>query len=238
MTSATRWIGAGLGLAMAGYGATVCAAYLRFGRRRRQTRDSDPWLDRFMPLYDIAERHRVRVSAPASVTLAAALDTDLEESAIIGGIIRARELVLGARPDRRLGPDGLLARMTSIGWGVLAEDPGREVVVGAVTQPWLPEVVFRPLPADAFAAFAEPGFVKIAWTVGVDPVSASTSEFRTETRAVATDPTARRKFRWYWARFSPGVVIIRQVVLRMVKAEAERRIARPDPALGRRPATD
>jgi hypothetical protein len=184
--------------------------------------DSDPWLDRFMPVHDVAERHQVRVAAPVDVTFAAALDTDLEQSAIIRGIIRARELVLGAKPDRRIRRDGMLAQMTSIGWGILAEDPGREVVVGAVTQPWLPEVVFRALPPDDFAAFDEPGFVKIVWTLRADPTGASTSVFRTETRAVATDERARRAFRWYWARFSLGIVLIRQLALRMVKAKAER----------------
>lgn len=219
---AARWVGAGLGLAVVGYGATVCAAYLRFGWRRPPAPDADAWLARFMPDYDVAERHQVRVAAPAEVTFAAALDTDLEQSPIIRVIIRARELVLGAKPDRRMRRGGLLAQMTSIGWGVLAEEPGREVVVGAVTQPWLPEVVFRALPPDDFAAFDEPGFVKIVWTVRVDPIGASSSVFRTETRAMATDPRARRTFRWYWARFSPGIVLIRQLTLRMVKTEAER----------------
>ena len=30
-------------------------------------------------------------------------------------------------------PKGLLAQTTLLGWGVLAEKPGREIVVGAVT---------------------------------------------------------------------------------------------------------
>ena len=101
MARATRWLGAGLGLAVVGYGATVCAAYLRFGRRRPPGPDDDPWLDRFLPTYDIAERHQIRVAAPAPMVLAAALETDLEHSPIIRGIIRTRELVLGATPGRQ-----------------------------------------------------------------------------------------------------------------------------------------
>ena len=60
--------------------------------------------------------------------------------------------------------------MRAMGWGVLAEIPGREIVMGAVTQPWEADVVFRPLPSAEFAAFAEPGFVKIVWTLRADPV--------------------------------------------------------------------
>ena len=75
--------------------------------------------------------------------------------------------------------------MKAIGWGMLAERPDREIVMGAVTKPWEPNPVFRALPPDAFAAFAEPDNVKIAWTVAVAPTPDGGSLFRTETRAVA-----------------------------------------------------
>jgi hypothetical protein len=48
-----------------------------------------------------------------------------------------------ARPSRRARPRGRLAGAQSLGWGVLAEDPDREVVVGAATKPWAADVVFR-----------------------------------------------------------------------------------------------
>ena len=111
----------------------------------------------------------------------------------------------------------------ALGWGVLAEEPGHEIVMGAVTRPWNGNVVFRGLPPDEFAAFNEPDYVKIVWTLRADAVSDTTSIARTETRAIATDAESRRKFRWYWARFSPGIVLIRELSLRLVKREAERR---------------
>jgi len=40
---------------------------------------------------------------------------------------------------------------------------------------------------------------------------------------MATDPAARRKFRRYWSIFSPGIVLIRRVALRLTKLDAERR---------------
>jgi hypothetical protein len=227
MARTARWLGAGLGLAALGYGAMASIAWLRYGRPAPPSADNaDAQLDRFMPAYDVVERHRVRVSAPPDVTMAAALDTELEQSVIIRGIIRTRALVLGARPEIAARPHGLLAQMQSIGWGVLFADDEREIVMGAVTQPWLPNVVFRSIPPDAFAAFEEPGFVKIAWTLRVDPAGEADSTFRTETRAVATDVVARRRFRWYWARFSPGIAVIRLITLRLVKTEAERRAGR------------
>jgi hypothetical protein len=108
---------------------------------------------------------------------------------------------------------------------VLAEVPGRELVLGAVTQPWQANVVFRALPPETFAAFNEPDYVKIAWTLRADPVDATHSTFRTETRAIATDPEAQRKFRRYWSFLSPGIIVIRWMSLGPLKADAERRAA-------------
>ena len=81
----------------------------------------------------------------------------------------------------------------SIGWGVLAEVPGREIVMGAVTQPWLADVVFRTLPPDTFAAFAEPDYVKIVWTLRSYPIGDTESVFRTETRVSTTSPARARE---------------------------------------------
>ena len=89
-----------------------------------------------MPAYDIAERHQIAVGAPAEITLAAARGLDLRQSWIVRAIFRAREIVLGADVDTATRPRGLVAFTTSIGWGVLADVPGRELVMGAVTQPW------------------------------------------------------------------------------------------------------
>jgi hypothetical protein len=108
------------------------------------------------------------------------------------------------------------------------------VVVGAVTRPWEPNVTFRPIPPDEFAAFAEPGYVKIVWTLRADPVDAYRSIFRTETRVIATDAVARTKFRRYWSFLSPGIILIRRLSLRPLKADAERRAAAPVPATARR----
>lgn len=227
MTRALRWTAGGLGLMAAGYATIVGTTWYRYGDVPSIDPDErDPLLDKFMPMYEVAERHHVRVAAPAATTLSAAADTDLQQSRIVRGIFRARELVLGAEPSARTRPKGLLAQMTSLGWRVLAETPGREIVVGAVTQPWLPNVVFRGLAPEEFRSFEEPGYVKIVWTLRADPVAESESIFRTETRVTTTDQAARTKFRWYWARFSPGIVLIRRVMLGLLKTDAERRTRR------------
>lgn len=66
-------------------------------------------------------------------------------------------------------------------------------MVGAVTQPWKADVVFRARPPDECVTYEEPGYVKIAWTLRADPLGDAQSAFRTETRAVSTDPLARAR---------------------------------------------
>jgi hypothetical protein len=217
--------GAGvLGAATGAYASYVGVTWLRYGQPApADAEDADPLLDRFMPVYDVAERHHIDVAAPAEIAFAAACEQDLMALPVVRAIFKTRELVLGAEPDGAADrPRALLAMTKSIGWGVLADVPGREIVMGAVTQPWHANVVFRPLPPAEFLAFDEPGYVKIAWTLRADSTGPNDSVFRTETRVVTTDPTARRKFRWYWARFSPGIRFIRWLSLGPVRRVAER----------------
>ena len=218
-----RWTALGVGVAAVTYGVMVTSTWYRYGNPTPpDTGEADPMLDGFMPSYEVVERHHVRVFAPAEVTLRAATEADMQGSALVRGIFRARELLLGAGPSPASQPKGLLAQVRSLGWRVLGEQPGREIVVGAVTRPWEASVIFRGLPPQDFRAFEEPGYVKIAWTLRADPVADGGSIFRTETRVLATDAAARSRFRWYWARFSPGIVLIRYMLLRQLKAAAER----------------
>jgi hypothetical protein len=222
--TALRWATGALGVAAGAYATCAGLAWLRYGHPApADAEDADPLLDHVMPVYDVAERHHIQVAAPANVTFAAACEQDLMAPPVVRAIFKAREILLGSKPDAVPRPRGLLALTKSIGWGVLAEVPGREVVMGAVTQPWRADVVFRALPPDEFIAFHEPDYVKIAWTLRADATGPRQSVFRTETRVVTTDHGARAKFRWYWARFSPGIVLIRWMSLGPTRREAERR---------------
>jgi hypothetical protein len=203
----------------AGYTAVQWVGYGRVGLDRR----TDPLLERFMREYEVAERHETQVRAPAGVTFAAALSLRLEQSRLIRGIFRAREMLMRVSPkegDAARLP--LLEQMQRLGWGVLAEEPERILVMGAVTQPWKRDVSFHALPPAAFADFKTPGYVQILWTLETEPLTQSTCVFRTRTRVRTTDAGARRLFRRYWAFLSPGIRLIRLESLRIVKNQAQR----------------
>jgi hypothetical protein len=99
---------------------------------------------------------------------------------------------------------------------MLAEVPGREIVMGAVTQPWRADVRFQRLPPESFAEFNAPGYAKIVWTLVAEPLGPEESIFRTETRVVTTDSESRRRVRLYWSIFSPGILLIRNRTLHLV----------------------
>lgn len=177
-------------------------------------------LDRFVPAYDIREYHTIRVDAPANLVWQAAEAFDFESVSFIRGIINLRLRFLGtARRPRE--PKPFLQESREMGWGTLVDEPGRLYVAGAFCQPWIGNVKFEPVPPEEFASRQAPSRVRIAWTLEVEPLGASSSRLSTETRAVATDDDARRRFRryWRWARF--GIVTIRWVMLPTIKRRAE-----------------
>jgi len=180
-------------------------------------------LDPFIPNPDVAECFATSVQAPAPIVFEVACGLDLQSLPLVRGIFRLRERLMGATPHPPREPQGMLRELLGLGWALLVERPGRLVVGGAACQPWQADVVFRPLTPDRFAAYAEPNQVKIGWTLDCRPTGPARTRFVTETRAVATDPEARARFRryWRWARF--GIVAIRLLLLPAVRREAERR---------------
>lgn len=226
MTWPRRILALGAVSAMLGGAAYGLVTWLQYGRPRR-VQDVDSLLDAHMPDFEVQERHGVQVKASAATTFAAAKALELRRSPVITGIFRARELMMGAgRPDNAAMSRPFLEEMLGLGWRVLTEVPDREIVLGAVTQPWHAEVVFRGLEPAEFAGFQEPDYVKIAVSLSVEPLEGDRSVFRTETRVKATDGSSRRKFRRYWVFVSAGIRLIRVETLRLVKQEAERREGR------------
>lgn len=223
-----RWMAAAAGVAAGGYATYAGVTWLRYGHPARpRPGEEDALLDDFISEYDVVERHRILVNAPAAMTLAAAQRVDFTDLPLAQAMFKGREFLLGATHVEQKSGANLLESMQSMGWVVLAEIPGREVVLGAVTRPWQANVVFRSIPPGEFRSFREPDYVKIAWTLRADEAGDGQSVFRTETRAVATDAEARAKFRRYWSFLSPGIFLIRMAMLRPVRAEAQRLAARP-----------
>lgn len=180
-------------------------------------------LDPFIPQPDVRERFETIVGAPAALVMQVACDFDMQSLPLVKAIFWLRERGMRAGVAAARKPQGILQETAALGWGSLAEQPGRYVIRGARCQPWLANVRFSAIDAASFASYSEPGHVKIAWTLEAEELGPALTRFAHETRAVATDPYARTRFLryWRWARF--GIIAIRLLLLPAIRRSAEQR---------------
>lgn len=210
----------GIAIAATAYGGYVLLTWLRYGNTRMPQLETA--LDRAMPNPEVVERNSAVVEAPASMTFEVLMNCNVMDSPIALILMDTRAIAMGAKPQHK-ALESLIDQLTAAGWVVIDETPGREVVLGVAAQPWRADAGFRPIPAAEFATFNEPGWVKIAMNFSVDAVTGCCALVATETRAMATDSEARKRFRRYWALVSPGVKLIRHAALHNVRKIAEAR---------------
>ena len=108
------------------------------------------------------------------------------------------------------------------GFVVLAEEPGREIVLGVAGRFWTISGTRMTIGREDFARHAERGTAKAAMSFRVDPARLGRSRVVTETRVLCADATARRHFRRYWRVVRPGSALIRRLALLQIKRNAER----------------
>jgi len=180
-------------------------------------------LDGFIPDPAMRHRHQIMIHAPATFVYDTAWSMDIRTVPLVRAIFRLRAIILGAETAGTDWSRGFVKELLAMGWGILAEEKGRWLVAGTVCQPWMADVVMTPVPPERFAAYSEPGRVKIVWTLEAQPLDQSSCRFSTETRAAGTDAAARARFRRYYWRFGVGMWLIRLLLLRALRREAERR---------------
>src|SRR5271166_5241512 len=97
-----RWLGAGAGLALAAYASSVAINWCAYGhpKRRVNGEGGETQFQEFIPNYEIAERHSMRVGAPAGITFEAAREMKIQQSAIVRALFRTRSLILGSGSER------------------------------------------------------------------------------------------------------------------------------------------
>ncbi len=181
-------------------------------------------LDEAMPTYDAAEVHELDIAAPPPLVYRELLALTPREIRAFRPLMAVRAIPSILR-GRSYGIDPsrpVLEQFLDLGFARLAEEPGREVVVGAVGRFWSlagnrPRTDVRNL--DEFTRFAQPGFAKAAMNFRVEP-SGYGSRVVTETRIVGTDAAATRSFRRYWRLIRPGSGAIRRSWLKGLRRRA------------------
>ncbi len=115
------------------------------------------------------------------------------------------------------------------GWMPLGERPGREIAFGAIGVFWTPQIVWNDdvtagrLSVEDFAAFASPGWGKIACAFVSLDYGTTRTLFTYECRVALTDPDSARRFGRYWSLIRPFVSHIMGATVRQIGTEAEAR---------------
>jgi hypothetical protein len=128
----------------------------------------------------------------------------------------------GLRARRGKAGGTVADRLQRFGFTKLAEVPGQELVFGLAGRFWRFDGGLERLAGpEEFRAFAKEGCVKAAWNLRVVDAAAGSSRLTTETRVLCFGPSARRKFRLYWALVGPFSGALRRALLSGIKRRAE-----------------
>ncbi len=181
-------------------------------------------LDDALATYDVSLAEHTVVRAAPEVTFAAARDLDflrVRTPLLVTAMwIRGLPAKLSHR-EEAVPPALVLSEATMPGWVLLGERPGQEIAFGAVGVFWHPQIAWHDVPREEFAAFAEPGFGKIACNFSVRPYGDGSSLLSYECRTATTDATSRRAFARYWRVIRPFVAHIMRATVRTVRDEVE-----------------
>ena len=174
---------------------------------------SELLLDELLPEFDVSDSVALAVEAPPRPTWDALLDADLIEVGRrkpVAGALGAMRMLpevaarlvrheeMPPRPESlRLGQiDGPGAAAGS--WIQLAQRDGQELALGLVGKFWRPVIEYADVSAEDFRDFAEPGWAKTVYDLGVRPLAGQRSLLTATMRTATTDPISRRWFRRYW----------------------------------------
>lgn len=174
-------------------------------------------LARLIPEPRLHEIESVELRAPPEDAWEAVRHGDLARSRIVRALFAVRTL-----PSRLTGhlPEDVALRLDDFaamqepGFRVLGEETGREVVVGAIGKVWKLDIPFADVrDPETFAAFREPGWIRVAWALQVRPRDGRGTRVTLELRVDATDDASWRRFRRYFRIVGPGSRFIRRSLM-------------------------
>jgi hypothetical protein len=185
-------------------------------------------LDRLVPSFQAVERHSATIAASADHVWAALAEVTIGELGLFRLLIGLRVLPgrLRGRPRARFDADEpLLGWAVRFGFTILGEEARRELVVGAIGQPWRlgGGRGMAVAGSEDFAAFDQAGYAKMAANFRLAPLAGGRAiQLSTETRVACTDPRSARRFARYWWLIRPASGAIRGSWLVAIKRRAER----------------
>ena len=171
-----------------------------------------------IPSPRLRELDSVDVAASPEVVWKLLRHGDLARSPLVRALFAIRTLPerLASKdvPPFSARLDDLVSTEQRPGFQILAEEPAREVAVGAIGKVWRLEIPFTHVDgAAAFAAFDTTGWIKVAWAIRVTPRGDAGARVEVEVRVAATDDASWKRFERYFRIIGPGSRFIRASLL-------------------------
>ena len=181
-------------------------------------------IDSFAPKPDAAETHRIVIAAPRQIVYRALWTADLGRSPVIKLLLGLRSLpgfvARGCHPLPR-NQEITLQTVINSGFGVLAEEPDQELVLGVSGRFWRPTGNLSPFNRADFEKPVAGGLARAIWNFSVQESEDGRTILSTETRVVCGAGSSLRKFRAYWIIVRPFSGLIRRLMLRAVRRACE-----------------
>ena len=180
-------------------------------------------LDEWAPDPDASEVHAITIAAPEETVYRALWTTDFADTYVVKSLLALRSLPAALTGGRKPSPNAItLKSVVDAGFGRLAEDPGREIVLGVSGRFWRPTGNLEPFDLESFSRPVAPGMARAAWSFRVTPGPDGRTILSTETRVTCGDGASRAKFLAYWTVIRPFSGLIRILMLKAIKRTAER----------------
>jgi len=180
-------------------------------------------IDSFLPRFDAGEIHQVVVKASREAVYDALWTADLGGS-LIKFLLWLRSVpafVARPRQSRPRNREITLQNVIDSGFGLLAETPNAEIVLGVSGRFWRPSRNLSPFIRSDFDQPVTAGMARAVWNFSLIRQSGTQTLLRTETRVLCGDAGSRRKFLAYWLVVRPFSGLIRLIMLRRVAKAAE-----------------
>ncbi|HSP63051.1 MAG TPA: hypothetical protein VLQ90_08730 [Pyrinomonadaceae bacterium] len=181
-------------------------------------------IDSFAPDPDAVETHFIDINASPEVVYRALWTADLGGSPAIKILLALRSLPeFAAHPRRSLPQTRQITLQTLIdaGFGLLVEQPGKEIVLGVSGKFWRPTGNLSTFNRADFDEPVADGLARAVWNFHVEGRNDRTI-LSTETRVTCGGNSSRRKFRAYWLFVRPFSGLIRRIMLKNVRRAAGR----------------
>ena len=169
---------------------------------------------------DAIEPHFIRIAAPREVVYRTLWTADLGKSILIKLLLGLRslpEFIAHGFPASTQDRSITMQRLIGAGFGLLAENPGEEIVLGVRGRFWRPTGNVLSFQRAAFDGPVPPGVAHGVWNFAIADAPGGQVIVSTETRVTCGDQASRRKFRAYWLLVRPFSGLIRILMLRSLR---------------------